>query len=80
MSAASMDHRTKVSKDCLTGGVVQEFIQQAGHHKLPTPTDSHYIRGDIAMAKPENGYEFKVNGEQFEAGIPELTALGNTSY
>ena len=27
------------------------------------------------MAKPENGYEFKVNGEQFEAGIPELTAL-----
>ena len=27
------------------------------------------------MAKPENGYEFKVNGEQFEAGLPELTAL-----
>ena len=27
------------------------------------------------MAKPENGYEFKVNGEQFEVGLPELTAL-----
>ena len=27
------------------------------------------------MAKPESGYEFKVNGEQFEAGLPELTAL-----
>ncbi len=27
------------------------------------------------MAKPENGYEFKVNGEQFEVRIPEMTAL-----
>ena len=27
------------------------------------------------MAKPENGYEFKVNGEQFEAVLPELTAM-----
>ena len=27
------------------------------------------------MTKPENGYEFKVNGEQFAAEKPELTAL-----
>ena len=27
------------------------------------------------MTKPENGYEFKVNGEQFASEKPELTAL-----
>ena len=27
------------------------------------------------MTKPENGYEFKVNGEQFATEKPELTAL-----
>ena len=27
------------------------------------------------MVKPENSYEFKVNGEQFATKLPELTAL-----
>ena len=27
------------------------------------------------MTKPENGYKFKVNGEQFETAKPDLTAL-----
>ena len=27
------------------------------------------------MTKPENGYEFKVNGDQFSTEKPELTAL-----
>ena len=27
------------------------------------------------MTKPEDGYEFKVNGDQFSTAKPELTAL-----
>ena len=27
------------------------------------------------MTKPENGYEFKVNGDQFSTAKPELSAL-----
>ena len=27
------------------------------------------------MTKPENGYEFKVNGDQFSTANPELSAL-----